>query len=263
MHHLLNHPDLRKYFPIKAVRKFIKSLSTFWEASNQHEVEFSTASPLRWDSDTQTIWQGMVKGEPILPRLCEYGAANLVSRIASASASITKSSLKPGLIFNGQAQMNRTDGYIQKLKRLAPLLSDSVDKLYEALSHIHQLFDNNQLFPIHGAPHAHQWLDDGQRLGLVDFDRFSLGDRELDVATFLTELEWEGTVSSKFSQLKEAFLSTYESMTGPLIPTLLWAYRAHKYLARACKASQRISPDGEDRASNALQKAFPIPSILS
>ena len=39
--------------------------------------------------------------------------------------------------------------------------------------------------PVHGAPHQHQWLADGQRLGLIDFDRFALGDPELDLAVTL------------------------------------------------------------------------------
>ena len=252
-----------KVFPNQAGAQIHKESVHLWEASNNHEVGFSTASPLGWDPETQTIWQGMVKGEPVLPRLGGLGAVDLVSRIASAVASISISSLKPALIFNWHAQMNRTIAYMQKLKLRAPNLSKSGGELLGVLSGIHQRYENEPLFPIHGAPHAHQWLDDGKRLGLVDFDRFSLGDRELDVATFLTELEWEGTIIPIFPQLKKTFLSTYESIAGPLNPTLLWAYRAHKYLARACKATQSVRPDGEERASKALERAFPIPAGLS
>ena len=252
-----------KVFPDQCGEQIHKESIQLWEASINYDVKFSTASPLRWDADRQTIWQGMVKGDPILPQLCDQGAIEMVSRVASAIASITRSNLSPGIIFNGQAQMSRTEGYVKKLNRRVPSLSSQVGELVDALSRTHQSCETNLLFPIHGAPHAHQWLDDGQRLGLVDFDRFALGDRELDVATFLTELEWEGKVQPKMHQIKETFLSTYESAAGSLNPLLLWAYRAHKYLARAYKATHGVRPDGVERASRAIQQAFPIPAGLS
>lgn len=216
---------------------------------------------MRWDSETQTICQVVVKGKPILHRLSGQGAVDLVARIALTVASIAKSCLMTNLTFDGLAQMNRTYPYLQKLKQRAPLLSSSVEEPFEALSRIHHHFENNSLFPIHGAPHVHQCLDDGQRLGLVDFDRFSLGDRELDVATFLTELEWEGSMNWKFHQFKQTFLSAYESVADPLNPTLLWAYRAHKCLAKASNAAQAVRPHGDERGAHYPQCSFPIPTF--
>jgi len=157
--------------------------------------------------------------------------------------------------------MERTERYMQRLKQLVPTLSDSLDQLYRALLHIHSDFTHFPLFPVHGAPHSHQWLDGGSRLGLVDFDRFSFGDREVDVATFLTELEFENIDAAHFNRLKEAFLDAYQSVAGPLHPTLLWAYRTHKCIAKADKAARAVHPNGDVRAAHYLHCAFPVPSF--
>jgi len=54
----------------------------------------------------------------------------------------------------------------------------------------------------------HQWLVDGDgRLGLVDFDRYALGEPELDIATFLVELETESPRAVPMAELTAAVCS--------------------------------------------------------
>ena len=69
-------------------------------------------------------------------------------------------------------------------------LSKSVDTLLDKLRQVHAA-GQNRYRPIHGDLAAGQWVFDGSRLGLIDFDDFASGDSELDVATFLAELEFE------------------------------------------------------------------------
>jgi aminoglycoside phosphotransferase (APT) family kinase protein len=115
--------------------------------------------------------------------------------------------------------------------------------------------ESRPLRPIHGDMDANQWLDDGVRLGLTDFDDFSLGDPELDAATFLAELEVEDQPQLPFDQLAEAFLEGYESVGGPLDHSLLSAYLAHKRLFKALRSARALRQDGDVQAERHLVRA--------
>jgi thiamine kinase-like enzyme len=226
-----------------------------WEAACNEQVGFSVAQPITWNAHTHTLWQHIVQGQPIVEQLGEKNGVILAERLGRAAASITQSGLQPQTIFDGKTQMERSSRYVEDFRKRIPALSDSLEHLLANLADIHETYSTQTLFPLHGAPHAHQWLDTGTRLGLVDFDRFSLGDREIDAATFLTELEFEGHTRPHVEQIKEAFLTAYESVSGPLRPSLLSAYRTHKCLAKAYKASRSVRPDGAQKAARYLQKA--------
>jgi len=226
-----------------------------WEAAAHGKLGFTVAQPMQWDTQMRTLWQGMVPGRPIIENFIKDEGAILAGRLGKAAASITQFGLQPQTVFDGKEQMARSTRYVQDFKKRIPDLSDSLTRLLDHLSTIHQQSSQEDLFPIHGTPHAHQWLDDGAQLGLVDFDRFSLGDRENDAATFLTELEFEGWIQPWVAQIKKAFLSGYESVAGSLSPLLLSAYGAHKCLAKAYKVSRSVRSDGELRARRYLRKA--------
>lgn len=229
---------------------------TLWDAACNEQLGFSVAQPHRWDSNTHTLWQHIVQGQPIVKQLGEKNGSILAKRLGKAAASITQSGLQPQTKFDGNTQMERSSRYVEDFKKRIPDLSDSLERLLAKLADIHGTCSTQTLFPIHGAPHAHQWLDTGAQLGLVDFDRFSLGDREIDAATFLTELEFEGHTQPHVTQLKKAFLLAYESVSSPLHPSLLAAYRTHKCLAKAYKASRSVRPDSDRRAARYFQQGI-------
>jgi aminoglycoside phosphotransferase (APT) family kinase protein len=95
--------------------------------------------------------------------------------------------------------------------------------------------------PLHGAPHPPQWLADGDRLGLVDFDRLSVGDPEADVAVYVEGVEDPGAA--------EAFARGY----GPLDARRLAAYRARRRILKALRAATALRPDGDERAARRLR----------
>lgn len=229
---------------------------TLWDASCQGKLGFSVAEPMKWDATMNTLWQRTVQGQPIIETLAQPEGVLLAERVGRAIGSITLSGLRPQTVFDGNGQMERSRRYVQDLRKRVPDLSESLARLLDNLSNIHEKFTKEPRFPIHGAPHAHQWLDDGKRLGLVDFDRFSFGDREVDAATFLTELEFEGHSQTHVAKIREAFQHAYESVAGPLHPSLFSAYRAHKCLAKAYKASRSVRPDGAHKAARYLQKSI-------
>lgn len=97
-------------------------------------------------------------------------------------------------------------------------------------------------------------MDDNGRLGLIDFDRFSSGDPELDITTFQAEVDFEGLSASRRDDINGAFLAAYEWHAGPMDLSLLLAYRVHKSLAKVLRAVRAIRPDGDVRAARHLQR---------
>jgi thiamine kinase-like enzyme len=182
-----------------------------------------------------------------------------------AAASIAVSSLRPHMTFDGEAQLQDTAKQGQELCRRAPWLSGAVHHLLEELAAIHTsvytVGGPRPLAPIHGAPHAHQWLEADGQLGLVDFDGFTLGERELDIATFWSEIDFERRSKVHGVEVNRAFLAGYEAVAGGVDRRLLKAYCAHKRLSKALKYAYAVHPEGDVRAEQTLGRA--LVSVLS
>lgn len=109
------------------------------------------------------------------------------------------------------------------------------------------------MVPIHGSLHSHQWLVNDDRLALIDFDRAAMGHAELDIATFLAELDYESFEYA--AKISRAFLDGFEDFD---LPTLAY-YRAHKHLAKAFKASKTTnSNDAANKTRRNLVRAVSL-----
>lgn len=233
----------------------VESLA-LWDASQRGELEFAVAQPIQWDESTRTLWQGRVPGQPIVKRLLSAEGPILAAQMGRAAASLPCSSLWPQQQNDAKKQCRRSAKYAQRLGAFFPELRPALDLLLERLVAIHATLDEQALRPIHGAPHPHQWLDDDGRLGLVDFDGFALGDPELDVATFITEMEFEDWTEVPVAAINAAFVAGYETVYGPLNPQLLNVYRAHKRLSKALRNAYAIRGDNDLRVEQALGLAL-------
>lgn len=219
-----------------------------WQAVQRHELDFAVAPPHMWEAAAQTLWQGAAPGAPLLQTLLSEDGPRLAQRMGRAAASITQSSLQPLHRLDGLAQWKRTRKYVRQLTQYVPATAALLEPILSKLHDLHAAVDSNRLRPLHGAPHAHQWLDDGHRLSLVDFDGFALGDPELDVATFVTEMCFEDSQRVPVAEINAAFLSAYEEVAGPLDRVLLEGYCQHKRISKALKYAYSIRPDGAERA---------------
>ncbi len=245
-----------KVFADDAGARLCQESEWLWRAAVAGEFGFTVARPERWDAATRTLWHHEVAGVPVLHELHGWGAPRLVEQLGRAAASITRTSLEPSLVFDGRAQVERSRGYVKELSRTVPRLAPVAAALLDRLAVLHDNFGHRLLRPIHGAPHPSQWLMSADGLGLVDFDRLSLGDPELDAATFLGELEFEGGLAIPADRLGTHFLSGYEAVHGPLDHQLLATYRAHKRLAKALRMARSFAADGAERAERTLDLAL-------
>jgi hypothetical protein len=227
-----------------------------WQAADRGELDFAVARPLGWDAATRTLWQGAVPGQPLVEQLLAPTGPALAERMGRAAASITRSRLQPTQTTAAKSQLKRSTKYADYLRAFFPGLRPALDCLLTHLAAIHADADPSRLRPIHGAPHAHQWLDDGERLGLVDFDGLAWGDPELDVATFMAELDFEDWETAPVAAINAHFLAGYEAVAGPLDERLLYAYRAHKRLSKALRNAYAVRTDNDMRVERALGQAL-------
>ncbi len=228
-----------------------------WYGAEANLLDFTVAKPIRWDPANRVMWQHPVAGGSIIHRLLGKQGIALAERMGAAAGSIPGSGLTPKLRYDGLSQLQRTAKYVRRLVRILPDQSSRLANLLDTLETIHTSYlGQSRLKPLHGAPHAHQWLDCGDCLGLVDFDRFCLGDPEMDAATFIAEMDFEDRQSVPVDAINQAFLETYQRRAGRLEGKLLQAYRCHKRLAKALKSAAGLDPDGDNKARRHLDYAF-------
>jgi Phosphotransferase enzyme family len=237
-----------KVFPDDTGEDIHRHGIALWQAAARGELGFQVARPDHWDTATRTVWQGCVPGSPIFTELAGDSGADMAWRLGGACSSLPQSTLCPLAHFSAAHQLKATVRNVQAILRYLPGAGNELEKFLDDLTEVHQLYPSQALLPIHGAPHAHQWLAQGYELGLVDFDRFCLGDPELDVATFIAEMDFERSTRVPVAQLNQAFVDGYESSGMVLRRPVLQAYRAQKRLAKALRSARSIRPDGMERA---------------
>jgi hypothetical protein len=219
------------------------------QAARKGLLGFGVARPAGWLRGSRIIAQHALPGAPLVDRLWRDDGAALAQRLGAANASLAASTLRPNTRFDYADQMQRTARYIGRLTKRLPASAAPLDALMQSLGTMEPGAADR---PIHGAPHAHQWLDGPDGLMLVDFDRFSLGDPELDVATFVAEADFEDAPGA--GAAAAAFTAGYASR-WPLNEKLLHAYRIHKHIAKALRSVAAVRTDAAARALDIIRGA--------
>jgi hypothetical protein len=224
-----------------------------WRASTRGELGFLVAEPDHVDVRLAAEWQRAVPGRSIAPALREAGAAQLARRLGTALATLSRSSLVPSRTTTREDELARTERAIRRVSRTVPNLAEALGARAQRLSDSVSSLPAARALPIHGSPHEHQWLHDCEgRLGLVDFDRWALGEPELDAATFLGELRFEHDLADGFPELSAAVCEGYREAAVPLDRRVLHWYLAHKLLAKVVRTAFALRVDGDERASRHL-----------
>ena len=187
---------------------------------------FAVAAPDRFDPATCALWQSALPGAPVKPRLLGPEGPALAESMGAAIATLHASGVEPSGLAPPRAAFARARSATVDLSRRLPALR--------------------------GAAHAGQWLADGDRLALVDFDRFGLGDPESDVAVFTSEMAYEDRAPGGIGA---RFVAGYEASGARLDPVLLAGYLAAGHLAAARRIARGRRPGAADRAARAVARA--------
>jgi hypothetical protein len=222
-------------------------------AVRRGDLAFRVARSHRWDPVRMTLWQQALGGISLESPLAEAVAPRLARQVGEALGSLATSSVRPSEIFDASAQQTRTARYCARLSEIVPAMSQKAAALLQQLSFLSARRPLVPLAPIHGAAHPKQWLFDGATLGLVDFDRFSWGDPELDLATFVTAIEFEQG-PQRAEELMAHAVRGFEAVARPMDLERLAAYRLHKHVAKAYRAAVALHPESDGKAIRILEE---------
>jgi aminoglycoside phosphotransferase (APT) family kinase protein len=224
-----------------------------WRASTRGELGFLVAEPDHVDVRLAAEWQRAVPGQPIARELRQTGAIQLTRQLGTALATLSRSSLVPSRTTTRGDELARTERAIRRVARTVPNLAEALGARAQRLADAVTSLPAAHALPIHGSPHEHQWLHDGDgHLGLVDFDRWALGEPELDAATFLGELHFEHDLADGLPELSAAVSEGYTEGAVPLDHRVVHWYLAHKLLAKVVRTAFALRVDGDERASRHL-----------
>lgn len=226
-----------------------------WQAAERGELAFAAPRPGRFEERSGVIWQQEVAGAEARSRILSPDGVGLAERMGAAAASLALSSVRPLRAIGRETAFSRLARRADELVRLAPSLGDRVYALLDDLRELHARVPPRRLRPVHGDLNLGQWLADGDRLGLVDFEDLSLGEPERDAGVFLAELGTYDPARAPIGELARAFVAGYESVAGPIDPTLVAAYAALKTIRKAQQAAKTLDVDGERRAARRLDRA--------
>ncbi len=227
-----------------------------WASARGGQLAFEVPQPEGWDGSKRALWQHALQGTALGPSLYGEDGAAIARRVGHALGSLALSGVRPSRTFDGSAQMNRSFDLASDLIRRVPSLAARIRRLVDGLAALHERIGVTVLRPIHGDPHADQWLDCGNRLGLLDFEAVAFGDPELDAAVFLAELEFEDARVVAMEELEAAYADGAASTGLVLNQDLLRVYRGHKRLAKALRSASGLRPDADRRAETHLELAL-------
>ncbi len=211
-----------------------------WQFANQRQINFAVPKSIGWCKRTRAIWQEKVEGE----QLTANCGTQIASEIGKGVADISRLEIIPPRFFDRHEQIKDSREFAEKIERFAPYLKEKLDIFFTLCNQAK--LPAEKLVPIHGDMHINQWLNDGKRLCLLDFEDFSLGEVELDLASFLVQIKAE------YPQAGDSFITSFLQgfRSKGLIENeqLFEFYAAHKWLAKAAK--------DEKKASSLIDKAL-------
>ena len=223
-----------------------------WCAQTSGLLPFAVAQPHGWSAETTSSWYGVVAGAPIAAAVLGADGAAVARRLGEALGALASAPLRPTAVEGPDAQLARTERAVRRAERTLPELAGPLRAQLSHLASRHESLQPRRLVPVHGAPHMHQWLDDEGQLGLIDFDRFALGEPELDLATFLSELDSDGDRLAPMSELEDALVAGFEWFGPSLDPDRLALYRLHKRIAKVARTAYALRADGDMRSARHL-----------
>jgi Phosphotransferase enzyme family len=225
---------------------------TLWAGYRDGALSTAVAEPHAWDEATHSFWQGVVPGRPVVADVLGSHGDRFTRRLGAALGELAGSGLKASVSHAATHQLARTGRAIDRIAQALPALHGRLEAVRHELARRHADLPERRLVPIHGAPHMHQWLVGEGRLGLVDFDRFALGEPEFDLATFVAELDTERALVCPIASIEAAMVEGYADRGIQIDPARARLYRAHKRLSKVMRTVWAVRPDVATRAGRHL-----------
>lgn len=248
-----------KVYGIDDARVLYAQMQSLWDWSQAHAPELRLARPLGCDVRHNALWQASPGGEPLLEMLDGRDVAVLLRHVAAAMAALHRCPLQPERRWRLEEETAKLHRARAALFRFHPELGPQVDRVIGDLLAAAP-GEPERLVPVHGDFHCNQVLVQEERVAVIDFDLFGMGDPLLDVGRFLSR--FRAHVHGKLSdeeaiEAQHAFLSAYEILVPWRVDRrrLGWILAALLVNRQALKSVKKLSAGGSEPVAMLLATA--------
>ncbi len=218
-----------------------------WQWSSEKGILFDLAKPLGYHAPTRTLWQEALPGRPALENPSQLSKPEFLETVAKGLAQLHSSQLVSSKERRVEDCLNEAHDLRQTLEQHLPQFSSPLQTIVEKLEAKAPQF-TFPLRPIHSAFRLKQLLLDGERVGVVDFDGFAMGDPCEDVTDFMADLQAHLPANSA-EKARYSFLESYRAhVPWTLTPQSLEWHSALKWLERAHWLRYQLDLEGKRKA---------------
>jgi hypothetical protein len=216
-------------------RNAYDGMVALWRTPLAHGDVVAIAEPLAYIPELKVMVQGPVGGgeslEDMLKRALKTESPAALAEVelfmrkaAAGLAAFHRSGVRHGETVTLDERFDELAELIDRLHVGAPELTGAAEPLLARLRELAAACPAGALVPTHGTLSPEQVLIDGERVGLIDFDDFSMAEPALDVGLFRAAIkdigmnglgEDEGHAERQrrlelLDRIGEAFLAEYE-----------------------------------------------------
>jgi hypothetical protein len=215
-----------------------EGMLTLWHSPLADGSVVAIAEPIACLPDSKLMLQATIPGEVSLEDLLKWvidrpnaeeqeKLYHYMRQTATGLAAFHRSGASYGEHVKLGERFADIHGLIHRLTVLLPEFEGAVLPLLERLETLATLYPEEQAVPTHGTFNPEQVLIDGERIGFIDFDDYSMAEPALDVGLFLAAIKDTGMnapfLSPRPSQIErlarlalldqigDVFLSEYET----------------------------------------------------
>jgi aminoglycoside phosphotransferase len=262
--HARPEPFYGKVYGAQDATVLFAQMQALWDHARTRAPELVLARPLGCAASLNALWQSSPGGEPLLEALDSIDLVMVLRRVAAALAALHRCDLRPARVWRVQEESMKLRRAQAALGRFYPMLQPRIDAVLERLQATAP-GEAPRLVPVHGDFHCNQVLVDADRVAVIDFDLFGMGDPLHDLARFLSRFRVyaHGKLSAALiSQGQASFLSTYEILVPWRVDRrrLGWLMAALLVNRQVLKAVKRLSGGGSQPVERLLEEAAVLAS---
>jgi aminoglycoside phosphotransferase (APT) family kinase protein len=181
-----------------------------------------TPRPLAYERESNLILLEYMDGKPIADLLCEEAPQReqCIEAVRTAARVLVELHRVPVTGFavrTSEEGRRKTSWRSSRLEGLDPQLAKRITALLQQIADRCAQFPCSATTFVHGSPSPKQFLVDGDRVSLLDFDGARLGDPAADLGVFLASLskyELKASDPAVLAGLGDSFLEEYRRAGG-------------------------------------------------
>lgn len=233
---------------------------SLWDYTKTSKT-LTVPKPLGYLPDRELLLMETIQGRPLLEALTDQGDTDCVTCTAQALAELHRHVTAAATSKQIAEYLQEAIATAQMLESILPHAKDELNGIGAALlTSARALKACPQAFA-HGDFYYGQVLLDGDRVGIIDFDRAHAGEALADVGNFcahLRNLILEGRLSETYGRhLENVFVEAYTEATGRQIsPTVLTFWTGLCLLMLAVGPFRRVEPLWPSKTESIIQQCL-------